>query len=105
MFSMTRLRDRIVDTFLAQARLELAHLGEANLSKANLSGTNLSGASSLWRADLPEANLNGAQGLSNEILEKRHVLSLKGATMPNGRKYEEWLKSKGSGEDGENTAS
>jgi len=24
------------------------------------------------------------------------------ATMPNGQKYEEWLKSKGSGEDGKN---
>jgi hypothetical protein len=28
--------------------------------------------------------------------------SVKGATMPNGQKYEEWLKSKGGGEDGEN---
>jgi hypothetical protein len=27
--------------------------------------------------------------------------SLKGATMPNGQKYEEWLKSKGHGEDSE----
>jgi hypothetical protein len=25
-----------------------------------------------------------------------------GATMPNGQKYEDWFKSKGSGEDGEN---
>jgi hypothetical protein len=30
--------------------------------------------------------------------------SLKGATMPNGQKYEEWLKGKeGCGEDGENS--
>jgi hypothetical protein len=28
--------------------------------------------------------------------------SLEGATMPNGQKYEDWLKSKGSGKDGEN---
>jgi hypothetical protein len=28
--------------------------------------------------------------------------SLEGATVPNGQKYEDWLKSKGSGEDGEN---
>jgi hypothetical protein len=31
------------------------------------------------------------------------ALLLKGATMPNGQKYEDWLKSKGSGEDRENT--
>jgi hypothetical protein len=28
--------------------------------------------------------------------------SLEGATMPNGQKYEDWLKSKGGGEEGEN---
>ena len=28
--------------------------------------------------------------------------SLKGATMPNGQKYEDWLKSKDRAEDGEN---
>ena len=27
--------------------------------------------------------------------------SLEGATMPNGQKYEDWLNSKGSGEDGD----
>jgi hypothetical protein len=27
--------------------------------------------------------------------------SLEGATVPNGQKYEDWLKSKGSGEDGD----
>jgi hypothetical protein len=31
--------------------------------------------------------------------------SLEGATMPNGQNYEDWLKSKGSGEDGENSGS
>jgi len=34
------------------------------------------------------------------------ALSLKGFTMPNGRKYEDWLKDKeGRGEDGENSGS
>ncbi len=28
--------------------------------------------------------------------------SIEGATMPNGQKYEDWLKSKGSGEDAKN---
>jgi hypothetical protein len=31
--------------------------------------------------------------------------SLEGATMPNGQKYEDWLTSKGRGDDGENSDS
>jgi hypothetical protein len=31
------------------------------------------------------------------------VLSLEGATIPDGQKYEDWLKSKGNVEDGDNT--
>ena len=31
--------------------------------------------------------------------------SLEGATMPNGQKYEDWLKSKDRGEDGKNDGS
>ena len=38
----------------------------------------------------------------NEQLE-RQAASLEGAIMPNGQKYEDWLKSKGRGEDGENS--
>jgi hypothetical protein len=68
---------------LLYADLSRAHLARAQLLAANLSGANLSGA-----------NLSGA-------VELRIVgdASLEGATMPNGQKYEEWLKSKGSGED------
>jgi hypothetical protein len=54
--------------------------------------------------DLKEANLSGAIGITNEELEvlaKTPEWSLKGATMPNGQKYEDWLKSRREdGEDG-----
>jgi uncharacterized protein YjbI with pentapeptide repeats len=64
-----------------------SRLFETDLSGANLSGANLSGA-----------NLCGAVGITYEELEQQ-AKSLEGATMPNGQKYEDWLKSKGSGED------
>jgi uncharacterized protein YjbI with pentapeptide repeats len=76
---------------LSDADLSGAHLGGANLSGADLSGAYLRGA------ELKGANLNNAQGITNEELEQR-AASLEGATMPNGQKYEDWLK--GSGEDG-----
>jgi hypothetical protein len=40
--------------------------------------------------------------VTNEELEKQ-AESLEGAIMPDGLKYEEWLKSKGTKEDGEAT--
>jgi uncharacterized protein YjbI with pentapeptide repeats len=55
---------------------------ETDLSGANLSGANLSGA-----------NLSGAVGITNEELEQQ-AASLKGATMPDGRKYEDWRRDK-----------
>jgi uncharacterized protein YjbI with pentapeptide repeats len=98
------------DAKLSSANLSDANLGGANLSGAilnaaylfgaNLSGANLSGAN-LSDANLSDANLEGTQEVSDEQLAEAR--SLKGATMPNGQKYEDWLKSKGSGEDGENT--
>jgi uncharacterized protein YjbI with pentapeptide repeats len=69
--------------------------GLTNLSGADLSAANLSGA------DLSDANLLDAQGVTKEQLEQAY--SLEGATMPDGQKYEDWLKSKGHGEDGENS--
>jgi hypothetical protein len=42
-------------------------------------------------ADLSGANLWGATGMSNKELERR-AASLKGATMPEGQKYEDWVK-------------
>jgi uncharacterized protein YjbI with pentapeptide repeats len=78
-------------TILHKADLSGAYLRDAHLGGANLSGAYLRGA------ELKGANLNNAQGITNEELEQR-AASLEGATMPNGQKYEDWLK--GSGEDG-----
>jgi uncharacterized protein YjbI with pentapeptide repeats len=87
------------------ADLSWAELRGANLSLANLIGANLS-RSDLREADLLGANLSGADlgraEVSEELLAQQ-ANSLQGATMPNGQKYEDWLKDKeGSGEDGEN---
>jgi uncharacterized protein YjbI with pentapeptide repeats len=77
-----------------------ASLVEANLTNAKLISVNLSGA------DLTGANLSGADltyaPLTKEQLEQ--IKSLEGATMPDGQKYEDWLKSKGSGGMGRTTA-
>jgi hypothetical protein len=72
-------------------------LSDANLKGADLEGAKLKGAN-LEGANLKDAYLSGARGVTNEQLEQQ-AASLKGATMPNGQKYEEWLKSKGSGEE------
>lgn len=102
---------------LSGARVRFTDLSQAWMSRANLSGaivreSNLSGAS-LFKADLRgayligtdlsdaslhEANLSGANlskstGITNEELEQQAKL-LGGATMPNGQKYEDWLKDK-----------
>ena len=61
---------------------------------ANLEGANLEGA------DLTVVHLEGAE-VTQERLDQAQFLE--GATMPNGQKYEDWLKSKGGGEDGENS--
>jgi hypothetical protein len=44
------------------------------------------------------ANLRNAEGLTGEELEQQ-AASLEGAIMPNGQKYEEWLKSRGKDEE------
>jgi hypothetical protein len=67
-----------------------ADLSGAYLIDTDLSSTNLSGA-----------NLQDASGLFNQPGFKAG--SLQGAIMPNGQQYEDWLKSKGRGEDGENS--
>jgi uncharacterized protein YjbI with pentapeptide repeats len=106
---------------LRGADLSGAYLGNAKLRRADLSGADLSNAD-LTDVDLSIANLSSAdlsgtyrdikgkgravkpvkQLIANEELEQQ-TSSLQGATMPNGQKYEDWLKSKGSGEHGENT--
>jgi uncharacterized protein YjbI with pentapeptide repeats len=79
--------------YMSDVFLRYANLREAVLVETNLSDTDL------LRADLGYARMNGAEGITNEELEQQ-AASLKGATMPNGQKYEEWLRSKDRAEDG-----
>jgi hypothetical protein len=84
---------------LQEANLQEANLEKANLQRASLLDTNLRGAN-LREADLREADLREAI-VTDERLAA--TLSLEGATMPDGRKYEDWRKDKeGSGKDVEN---
>src|SRR5215208_2049534 len=84
------------NAYLSGADLRGAYLSEANLSYADLSGADLSNAylseADLRGADLGGAYLRYAKGWIEEQLLAAH--SLEGATMPNGQKYEDWLKSK-----------
>jgi hypothetical protein len=91
---------------LKGGELRGADLRNANLTNANLSETCLEGANlfcaDLSGADLRGANLMDAKGVSNEQLQQQTKF-LEDATMPNGQKYEEWLKSQeGTWEGGEN---
>jgi uncharacterized protein YjbI with pentapeptide repeats len=53
----------------------------------------------LLEADLAGADLTGANRAGEQLSAAG---SFEGATIPNGQKYEDWLKGKGSGEDTEN---
>jgi hypothetical protein len=85
----------LIDADLSDANLFYANLSDANLFYANLSHANLSHAN-LSDAYLSHADLREARRWTEEQL--RAASSLEGATMPNGQKYEDWLKSRG--EDG-----
>jgi uncharacterized protein YjbI with pentapeptide repeats len=76
------------DANLLGADLRDANLIGADLSRADLSEANLNGA------DLENANLSGADGITNAELEQQ-ADSLVGADMPNGQKYEDWVKGRG----------
>jgi uncharacterized protein YjbI with pentapeptide repeats len=89
--------------FLQGANLQGADLLTANLQGAYLQG-DLQGAflqgAFLQGADLQYANLQEAEVTDEQLADTR---SLQGATMPNGQKYEDWLKVKeGSGKDVQN---
>jgi uncharacterized protein YjbI with pentapeptide repeats len=94
---------------LIGTNLSKADLRQADLSHANLFGANFSKAD-LRQADLSHACLENAYKLvdlglnewnpkivsklaTNEELDHQ-ARSLEGATMPNGQKYEDWLKDK-----------
>ena len=76
---------------LKQAVLTQGRLKDANLSGADLKWAKL-GDADLSNADLSNADLSGAEGITEEQLER--AKSLKNTTMPNGQKYEDWLKDK-----------
>jgi len=98
------------EAILSGADLSGVNLFEANLREANLNGAFLSGAflsgAFLSRADLREADLREADLREADLREADltgaivsdgqldQAQSLKGATMPNGQKYEDWLKGK-----------
>jgi hypothetical protein len=69
-------------TFLDESALIERRHKIVSLQQADLSGADLSGAVLSW-----------AKGITNvEVEQKAHFLE--GATMPNGQKYEDWLKDK-----------
>ena len=94
----------LIDAYMVRADLSGADLSSANLASAELAFSDLSDANlsltNLLATSLIEANLRGAVGLYEGQLAQ--ALCLEGATMPNGQKYEDWIKSKGRGEGGEN---
>jgi uncharacterized protein YjbI with pentapeptide repeats len=96
---------------LSGANLGFAKISHASFASADLSGADLSHALLLF-SDLGGANLRNAT-LTKAILTKSHfddanlrdakgwtkkqltgLTRLEGATMPNGQKYEDWLKGK-----------
>jgi uncharacterized protein YjbI with pentapeptide repeats len=94
---------------LRKTSLQNASLEEAKLKSANLEGAMLQDAS-LQDANLRDANLRGAiletdaSADTNTKLLTQQGAHLQGATMPNGQRYETWLKDQendgGSGETG-----
>ena len=103
----------LYDADLSRVNLHLANLTEADLSVSDVHGANLRKAdlkgTILKGADLSGANLQGAyketsggskQLITNAELAQKEIRTLEGVTMPDGQKYEDWLKNKGRGEDG-----
>jgi hypothetical protein len=86
---------------LSNADLRGATLSHANLFRADLRGAVLSYAhlnpADLSHADLSFAALSGADLSHAEGWTKKQLSaanSLEGATMPNGQKYEDWIKAR-----------
>jgi uncharacterized protein YjbI with pentapeptide repeats len=103
------------DARLRDAKLNGAYLYDTDLSGADLSGADLSDAKGRFEsgARMRGANLHGTDlsraNLTNAVVTKEQLQeaeSLEGATMPDGEKYEDWLKDKESlGEDREDSGS
>jgi hypothetical protein len=102
-------RKRVVIKFLYEADLVLRNEGSQPITKPiiSLDGADLEGAylrkADLSDADLSDANLRKADLSAQDPQQQLEAAkSLKGATMANGQKYEDWLKSKDRAGDGEN---
>lgn len=74
--------------YLYRANMRDAVLRGADFRDATLSNTDLTGAN-LEDADLRRANLQSAKVTEDQLMKAR---KLDGATMPNGQKYEEWIR-------------
>jgi len=76
-------------------RLSAFQLNNANLSNATLTDASLIGAR-LGGADLHDAGLWRANLSNAEVTEEQLATckTLEGATMSNGQKYEDWIKTK-----------
>jgi uncharacterized protein YjbI with pentapeptide repeats len=107
------VRANLHEANLSRADLRRADLREANLHEADLAGADLGEADlraadlrgvKLGKADLSDANLEGTLGIANDELQQQ-AYTLEGTTMPDGQKYEDWLKTYegGHGKDGENS--
>lgn len=87
--------------YLQDAKLSGAYLYDTDLRDADLGGADLSDAEGRFesgarmiRTRLDGARLNGADLTNARVTEEQltEAESLEGATMPNGQKYEDWLK-------------
>jgi len=95
---------------LSRANFHSVYLANADLSKANLREANLTEVF-LYETDLRGADLRGAGAIFPELIQgdeymlrqalrdsseelEQQASFLEGATMPNGQKYEDWLKSR-----------
>jgi uncharacterized protein YjbI with pentapeptide repeats len=85
----------LLETDLRDAKLRDANIGHANLSAANLSNADLRGAD-LTDAHVSEQQLRSAASLEGATMPDGQTL--RGGETPNGPTFEDWLKSKGSGE-------
>lgn len=87
--------------YLQDAKLSGAYLYDTDLRGADLSGADLSDAEGRFesgarmiRTSLGGARLDGADLTNARVSEEqlREAESLKGATMPDGQKYEDWIR-------------
>jgi uncharacterized protein YjbI with pentapeptide repeats len=104
--AVTLLSANLREANLEVAILQAAYLLRANLQEANLTGTSLREAY-LRKVDLTGADLTGADLTNASVTEEElhQAQSLGRVTLPNGQKYEDWLKSEDQKENGKSGGS